>query len=200
MSSTRILRAKCGVVGDATVGKTALIKAFEKKHYFAKEYRMTIPSEITVTAVPLENDTSVELYLVEAGSILTHPRRLAVVQQTRIILFCYDVTNRESYVTAINHYTTIKKTLDSMKEQLQIGALVACKSDRSIDAVIPDDEASSRASELGLLFFSTSAASSDGIEAMFKQIAQTVADKQGGGTGTKPPAYQEDDQDEYVDD
>ena len=78
-----LLRAQVGVIGEAEVGKTALLKAFEQKHYFQHQYLMTQGAAVYVQAVtikatpPSTTGTSsskvlppkakVELYLTEVG-------------------------------------------------------------------------------------------------------------------------------------
>ena len=87
MTTSVLLRAHVGVLGDAEVGKTALLKAFEKKHYFQQQYIMTQGAQVFVQVVHLddgrqgerhtdapsisggkpEHEHSVELYLTEVG-------------------------------------------------------------------------------------------------------------------------------------
>ena len=82
-----LLRAHVGVIGEAEVGKTALLRAFEKKHYFQQQYIMTQGAQLFVQVVHLDDgrqgerqtdavsrDTDrsqhehpVELYLTEVG-------------------------------------------------------------------------------------------------------------------------------------
>ena len=83
-----LLRAHVGVIGEAEVGKTALLKAFEKKHYFQQQYVMTQGAQLFVQVVHLDDgrqeerqtdaaspisdktklhEHAVELYLTEVG-------------------------------------------------------------------------------------------------------------------------------------
>lgn len=82
-----LLRAHVGVIGEAEVGKTALLKAFEKKHYFQQQYIMTQGAQLFVQVVHLDDgrqgerqtdavsgatdkpqhEHAVELYLTEVG-------------------------------------------------------------------------------------------------------------------------------------
>ena len=87
MATSELLRAHVGVIGEAEVGKTALLKAFEKKHYFQQQYIMTQGAQLVVQVVHLDDgrqgerqtdapspstdkpqtEHAVELYLTEVG-------------------------------------------------------------------------------------------------------------------------------------
>jgi GTPase SAR1 family protein len=72
MSSPPLIRANLGVIGDAEVGKTALLKAFEQKHFFQHQYVQSVslrdPTQSTNHRAPLPPPKcKVELYAIEVG-------------------------------------------------------------------------------------------------------------------------------------
>ncbi|KAJ8037048.1 Intraflagellar transport protein 27-like [Holothuria leucospilota] len=64
-----VLRAKCIVVGDSAVGKSALTQVFHSDgSHFPKGYSMTIGQEICVKSVSIpDTSDTVELYIYDSA-------------------------------------------------------------------------------------------------------------------------------------
>lgn len=94
------LRAKCLIVGDATVGKSAITQVFHSDNsQFPKNYTMTVGVELCTKVVQIpEARTFVEFFILDSSGkeIFTeisenhwdHPSMVMVV---------YDVTNETSF-------------------------------------------------------------------------------------------------------
>ena len=192
------LRAHCGVIGEAEVGKSALLKAFEKKHYFQQQYVMTQGAQLFVQVVhlddgrqgerqteplsPKQNDAqhehAVELYLTEVGGhALFAPMKDRYLAECPYVLACFDTTRRSTLDAVLERYKSYKQHLTPPASP-QLALLVGCKSDRRADAEVTSDEGEEQASEAGLAgYVECSAATGDGVEELFERVARHVAEQ-----------------------
>ena len=64
----KVLRAKVVVVGNATTGKTTLLRLFNGENFDAKHYKMTARTEIIVSKrLPVSESTQVEFIFYDSG-------------------------------------------------------------------------------------------------------------------------------------
>ena len=191
-ASPTVLRASVGVVGDAEVGKSALLKAFEQKNFFQHSYLMTQHAQLYVQSVALKAPpppasahsasaappaapTKVELFLTEVGG---HPAfsvsRSKYLTDCPYVLACFDVTRRPSFLSVSSHLSAYRT---SLAVPFEFGLLIACKADRRADAEVTAEEAQAKADELGLSFIEVSAANGDGVEKAFERVARQVSER-----------------------
>ncbi|XP_041378821.1 intraflagellar transport protein 27 homolog [Gigantopelta aegis] len=80
-----VLRAKCIIVGDSTVGKTALIKSLQSDGtQFAKNYSMTLGVDISVKTIPelyIFDSAGKEMYSEFVQNFWAHPSLVVVVYE-----------------------------------------------------------------------------------------------------------------------
>jgi len=177
--STLMLRCKVVVVGDATVGKSALISMFHSGgSSFPKQYLMTAWVDFRVKVVPIAGTTTaVELYLFDCGgqSIFNQIEANNVqYENASFLVLVYDVTNQASFESCGKWLQMVTKGRSSAMP----GVLVANKIDlESVDRrVVSQRTGESFAEANGLQYFETSALEADYMEP-FTYVAETFAQK-----------------------
>eukprot|EP00842_Homolaphlyctis_polyrhiza_P001910 jgi/Hompol1/271/HPOL_000972-RA len=157
-----ILRNKCLVLGNATVGKTALVQTFHSDGtQFPKTYNMTIHAEVCVKPIniPDTNCKSASSYIL-----------------------VYDVTNQDSFKSLTKWLQIIKQIKDlrsspstssggSSSTSSSRGVLVACKVDQGFRRAVSTSEGEEFAKANHLAYFECSAAAHTDVEAPFYYVA-----------------------------
>lgn len=113
------LRAKCVVVGDSTVGKSALCQAFHSDgSHFPKNYTMTTGVELLVKHVNIpDSKDSVELYMYDsAGKEIFAEHVQNFWEQPSVVMVVYDVTSETSFSSCAKWLERVK----SQKPEVQI--------------------------------------------------------------------------------
>jgi len=174
-----ILRCKLCIVGDATVGKTALTQVFSSGGAtYPKNYLMTSGAELAVKQVPLpDTNVIVELYIFDcAGQSIFNQLDMnsKYYENASAIMAVFDISKKESLQSCVKWASSVRSARQGGSPIL--GVLVGNKCefrDGSIDtrAEVTKDDAQRLASELGMQYFECSAASNINVEAPFKQIA-----------------------------
>uniref|UniRef100_K3WSL6 Uncharacterized protein n=1 Tax=Globisporangium ultimum (strain ATCC 200006 / CBS 805.95 / DAOM BR144) TaxID=431595 RepID=K3WSL6_GLOUD len=111
--STTVLRCKVAVVGDATVGKTALLQVLKSSgHEYPKNYVMTSGVELCVKSIPIpETNVVVELYLFDcAGQSIFNQLEFGTshYKGASIAVVVFDVNSKESYRSCSKWYQDVK--------------------------------------------------------------------------------------------
>ena len=183
-----MLRSKVVIVGDATVGKTALVQSFVN-NTFPKNYCMTPHIDFSVKAVDVDpkvqqeldyqnknlknsNKTSVELYLYDcAGQSVFNQRQTNAIyyENASYIALVYDVTSKESFQSCTKWLQAVRASRPSTSVLIP-GVLIASKKDliESGRAVIPTSDGKEFAKANGLEFFETSAMTNEGVQETFR--------------------------------
>jgi len=162
-----ILRSKLVVVGDPTVGKSALIQSFHSDGtHFPKNYNMTTGVELCVKMVNIpDSQDTVDLYIYDcAGDTIfsdfieqhwDHPSCVAIV---------FDVTNTTSF-------SNVKKWADRIRAKrggVYIpGVLIGNKTDLKQRRTITEEEARKTAADLDLEYFEVTTKEYANVEAPF---------------------------------
>ena len=184
--SQLVIRQKVAVIGDAAVGKTALVQMFHSGgQTFPKNYVMTIGCDFTVKMVQLKDDITgglnvgVELYFFDtAGQSVFNQRQLAQKywENVSTVVAVYDVGNRDSFVSLSKWLTELQAVAPHRPLS---GIVIANKMDlRDVGRMaIGSDEGQQFAREHGLEFFQTSALESKGVDAPFQHVAVRAYEK-----------------------
>ncbi|XP_078718236.1 intraflagellar transport protein 27 homolog isoform X1 [Lampetra fluviatilis] len=167
-----VLRAKCLVAGESTVGKSALVQAFHSDAtLFPKNYNMTVGVELLVKSVGVPDTTdSVEIYLYDSGGKdifndlvqknWDHPSMLCLV---------FDVTSEQSLGSC-------GKWLERVRAQSPgvpfPGVLVGNKVDLGPRRVVSAGQGQEFATANGLEYFETSAKEMENIDTPFLFLAK----------------------------
>lgn len=177
---TLMLRCKVVVVGDACVGKTALVQLFQQGTY-PKNYLMTSWVDFSVKQLYLKeinNHTGVEMYLFDcAGQSIFNQveENNQHFENASFVMVVYDVANKASFDNVKTWLSKVQSRRPQNSSPLP-GVLVANKVDlRRFDfdsrAVISKSQGVQLAKRENLTFFETSAAQQTDADAPFKYIA-----------------------------
>eukprot|EP01116_Phalansterium_solitarium_P002606 TRINITY_DN12735_c0_g1_i1.p2 TRINITY_DN12735_c0_g1~~TRINITY_DN12735_c0_g1_i1.p2 ORF type:complete len:187 (+),score=73.22 TRINITY_DN12735_c0_g1_i1:149-709(+) len=165
------LRCKLIVLGDACVGKSALIQMFKSDGaVYPKNYTMTIGCDLSQKATPIaEKKTTVEFYLFDiAGQELYRDLIYSYLEGAALVAICYDASNPASF-QSVAKWAEIAK---GESEKAPPGVLIATKLDLEERVVIKTEQGQQLANSLGLKFFETSALRGTGIELPFQHLAK----------------------------
>jgi len=175
-----MLRCKVAIVGDACVGKTALVQSFHSGNY-PKNYIMTSWVDFCVKQVKVpDTDVAVELYLFDtAGQSVFNQTDAdtAYFENVNFVMAVYDVSNKGSF-ESINTWLSRAKSRRPPNAPPLPGVLVANKvdlrgepGDYSARAVVTPAMGVALAKQLGLEYFEASAALQQGATDPFHFMA-----------------------------
>lgn len=177
---TLMLRCKVVIVGDACVGKSALVQLFQQGSY-PKNYLMTSWVDFSVKQIYLKevnNHTGVEMYIFDcAGQSIFNQveENNSNFENASFVMVVYDVANKASFDNVKTWLSKVRSRRPQNSAPLP-GVLVANKVDlRRTDfdsrAVISKEQGIQLAKSEDLHFFETSAAQQTNADAPFKYIA-----------------------------
>lgn len=176
-----LLRCKVTIVGDATVGKSALTQMFHSGgHMFPKMYVMTSAVDFAVKEVQIPNtNAGVELYLFDcAGQSIFNQRELNAKywENTAYLMVVYDVSSRESFQSVSKWVQSVRAARSSSSQPALPGVLVANKIDLreggiNSRAVVESAEGLAMAQSCGLEYFECSASTGRDVDRPFNYIA-----------------------------
>jgi transport family protein 27 len=156
-----VLRFRVAVVGDATVGKTALVSMFESGgSVYPKEYAMSVGMSARVRAVRLPGrPVLVELYLLDAGgqAIFNQGEFGTTLWNTcDAVVVVFDVSSSESFTSCSKW---LRRFADTRPGRELVGVLVANKVDLEAEGrrVVSADEAREYASTIQFSYAEVSA-------------------------------------------
>ncbi|KAI4893903.1 hypothetical protein NFI96_013435 [Prochilodus magdalenae] len=166
------LRARCILVGDAAVGKSALSQTFRSDGaHFQKNYSMTAGVDLQMKSVNIPETTdSVELYIFDSAGRDTFGEVCEKMWgQPSVVCVVFDISSLASF----NSCTRWLERVRAHANGLQVpGVLVGNKSDlasrREVEAAAAQDWAQSQ----GLQYHETSAKDMENCDAPFLSLAQ----------------------------
>jgi len=164
------------LIGDSTVGKSSLLKAFAEGK-FAEVSDPTVGVDFFARLVQVRDGTRVKLQLWDtAGQERFRSITKSYYRNSVGAVLAYDICNRESYthipewlVEAQRHIAPHQATL----------LLVGCKQDLASQGMreVSVQEAQDFANHHGIPFLETSAKTSLNVEEAFTVISQNIYDK-----------------------
>jgi len=175
-----LLRCKVAVVGDACVGKSALIQLFHKNNY-PKQYLMTSWTDFCVKQVNIkDSNNAVELYLFDCGGqsvFSVTEANSSIFENTAFVMCVYDVANKESFDSVRKWLSKVRSRRSPNTPPLP-GIIVGNKIDlRRGDeimsrAVVSTEQGEALAKAEGMAFCETSAAEQVDHDKPFQFIAE----------------------------
>ncbi len=175
-----VLRCKVTIVGDQSVGKSALTQMFHSGgHMFPKNYVMTCSVDFCVKEVQIpDTNTAVELYLFDcAGQSIFNQRELNAKywESTAYVMCVYDVSSRESFSSVQKWLQGVRSVRAGNMGQIP-GVLVANKVDLREGGInarsqVDSNEGLHLAQACGLEYFEVSAATGRDVDRPFEYIA-----------------------------
>lgn len=187
-----VLRNKVVVLGDlnslmkgnATCGKTALIKSFQPETPFSHNYIMTAHSDLSVKVVNIpDTDVTVELYLSDlGGNEIFQEYVLKHLAGATSYMLVFDTTQTDSF-HALPKWLSYLKQTNTLKQcrggssLLTSGILVATKLDQAHRRAVSQSEGEDFAKQNGLAYFETSSVDAENSEAPFYYLAHTYFER-----------------------
>ncbi|XP_006636883.2 intraflagellar transport protein 27 homolog isoform X1 [Lepisosteus oculatus] len=166
------LRAKCILVGDAAVGKSALSQMFRSDgSHFQKNYSMTAGVEVLTRTVHIP-DTSdgVELFIFDsAGKEVFLEACEKLWEQPAVLCLVYDISSEQSFQ---NCGQWLERVRGHSQGQHVPGVLVGNKTDLAARREVESGLAQEWAQSQGLEYCETSAKEVENCEAPFLILAQ----------------------------
>ncbi|CAH1269136.1 IFT27 [Branchiostoma lanceolatum] len=167
-----VLRAKCIVAGDSTVGKSALVQTFHSDgSHFPKSYTMTEGVEVCVKSVVIpDTSDTVELVIFDsAGKEIFYDHVKKNWDHPSVVCLVFDLSSEPSFHSCSKWLERIR----SQKPEIVLpGVLIGNKLDleqrRTVTPKFPTEFASSH----GLEYFECSAKEQQNVEAPFYYLAQ----------------------------
>jgi len=170
-----LLRCKVLVLGDAAVGKSALVQMFHSKGtHYPKQYVMTTGCDFVMKELRVpETNTTVELHIFDcSGSETFLDLTTQYWDNVNMIMLVYDATNVESFNNVVTWLEMVRKT--SPDKPLP-GVLVANKIDLSERVRVHTSEANEFARRNDLEFFQLSAHTNSNVDAPFVHLVEAFS-------------------------
>ena len=186
-----ITTIKIGLLGDSSVGKTAICNSFLNME-FSSDNISTIGLEKLETKFKLDDGNTIKLILWDtAGQERFRSIALKSIKAVQGIIIVFDLTKKKSF-------ENINSWLEIIKENLQDPCLVLFGNKADIEKEkreITPEEAKKFANSKKLLYYETSAKSKQGIDEGFSYIAnetyKKVKEKKGGNIKIEEPPIKE---------
>lgn len=165
-----ISRCKCIVIGDATVGKTSIVKMLlgPPQHQFPKKYIMTSGVDISSKTLRIPNsDDVVELFIYDCSGKKIYKDIVQSLWSSNVslIVAVFDVTSEESFQILQSLLSDWAKSAKSQEKTL--GVILGNKVDLSERRIISLEDAHQLAKRYKMRYFETSAKDAVGIEESF---------------------------------
>ena len=173
MSGIKIKAIKIGLLGDSTVGKTAICNSFMGVE-FSNDNLMTVGQEKLETKFVLDNGKEIKLSIWDtAGQERFKATSFVTLKAAQGVIVVFDVTNRATFQHVDQWLSTIKEELPDPNLFL-FGNKVDIE-----ERDVTEEEARSYAKKMNLKYFETSAKLNKGIDEGFEYIINESYKKAG---------------------
>ncbi|EAU88826.2 ryh1 [Coprinopsis cinerea okayama7 len=168
-SSAPPKRTKIVLLGDQSVGKTSLITRF-MYDTFDNTYQATIGIDFLSKTMYLE-DRTVRLQLWDtAGQERFRSLIPSYIRDSSVAIVVFDITNRQSFLSTTKWIDDVR----SERGNDVIIVLVGNKADLSDKRQVTVEEATTKATQLNIMFMETSAKAGHNVKSLFKKIAMSL--------------------------
>ncbi|KAK5873355.1 hypothetical protein PBY51_018403 [Eleginops maclovinus] len=166
------LRAKCLLVGDAAVGKSALSHMFHSDGtLFQKNYSMTTGVDLLMKCVHIpDSGDSVELYIMDSAGKQTLVESCEKMWgEVSLLCLVFDLTSEQSFANCSHWMERVRAHCRSLHLP---GVLVGNKSDLSTRREVQASVAQEWAESQGLEYHETSAKEKENCDAPLLALAR----------------------------
>ncbi|KAL1117427.1 hypothetical protein AAG570_004753 [Ranatra chinensis] len=170
----KLYRAKLAIVGDTTVGKTAMVQMFTSDGgKFPKAYNMTFAPEVVTKRIPIHNtEDSVELLIYDSpGTDLYENYLNKFWNKPHLLLYVFDSTNPKTLDSVEGRWVKLVSSCDWFHGRPTASAIFGNKTDMP-DRDCTDDQGEAVASRLGSKYFWGSAKDNQGLDEVFYYLAE----------------------------
>ena len=161
----KIHELKVILVGNSGVGKTNLINVLT-----GRKFEQSIMTTTISTYVEKKMEMGNKKYNLEiwdtAGQEKFHSLTKLFIKESRIVLFVYDITDKNSFTEIKSWVKIVKEVLD---DKFVMG-LVGNKKDLFLKEVINEVKGKEKAKEIGAIFKLTSAKEGEGIHELMESL------------------------------
>ncbi len=188
----KVSAIKIGLLGDSTVGKTAICNSFMGIEFTADNLS-TIGQEKLETKFILDNGKEIKLSIWDtAGQERFKATSFKTLRAAHGVIVVFDVSNRETF----EH---VDQWLNTIKEELSDPNLIIFGNKVDIeDRKVTAQEAENYAKKQNLKYFETSAKLSKGIKEGFKYIVNDTYKKVEGKENKNIKIDKDEDENEYM--
>ena len=161
----KIHELKVILVGNSGVGKTNLINVLT-----GRKFEQSIMTTTISTYVEKKMEIGNKKYNLEiwdtAGQEKFHSLTKLFIKESRIVLFVYDITDKNSFTEIKSWVKIVKEVLD---DKFVMG-LAGNKKDLFLKEVINEVKGKEKAKEIGAIFKLTSAKEGEGIHELMESL------------------------------
>lgn len=162
------------VVGDSTVGKTALLRAFTDGK-FTQVCDPTVGVDFFARLIEVKDGVRVKLQLWDtAGQERFRTITWSYYRNSVGALLLYDISRRSSFEHLVEWLFEARRHIEPGRAIFEV---VACKVDLESNRVVSTEEGEAFANSYGLSFIETSAKTGFNVEKAFTTIAQQIYEK-----------------------
>ncbi|XP_015905799.1 ras-related protein Rab-39B isoform X2 [Parasteatoda tepidariorum] len=162
------------VVGDSTVGKSALLRAFTEGK-FPEVCDPTVGVDFFARLIEVKEGVRVKLQLWDtAGQERYRTITWSYYRNAVGALLLYDVTRRSSFEHLVEWLFEARRHIEPGRAMFEV---VACKIDLESSRVVTTEEGKAFADSYGLSFIETSAKTGYNLEKAFATISQQIYEK-----------------------
>ena len=164
---------KVGMLGDSTVGKTAICGSFMNLE-FSEDQMTTVGVDKIEKKIKLKNGKEIKLVLWDtAGEERFKAAALKIVRNAQGVVLVFDVTNEKSF-------KNITDWLETIKDNFKNPSIVLFGNKVDIDQSkwkVSEEQAEELAKKMNLTYFATSAKTKQGLDEGFSYIANEIYEK-----------------------
>jgi len=162
------------VVGDSTVGKSALLRAFTDGK-FTEVCDPTVGVDFFARLIEVKDGVRVKLQLWDtAGQERFRTITWSYYRNSVGALLLYDISRRSSFEHLVEWLFEARRHIEPGRAIFEV---VACKVDLESNRVVSTEEGKAFADSYGLSFIETSAKTGFNVEKAFTTIAQQIYEK-----------------------
>jgi small GTP-binding protein len=165
---------KICILGDPSVGKTSLVEYYTHRS-FKEFYLPTIGANFSIKEVDdIAPNTRAKVYIWDiAGQSKFSQIRKMFYEKAVGAIFVFDVTNRKSFDGIDSWKTDLAETLGEGFPS----ALIANKIDLASQRKVTEEEGFEKASDLGMIYYETSAKIGQGVDDAFQNLLIMLLDR-----------------------
>lgn len=159
------------LVGDSTVGKSAIVRRFAYRQ-FIENYYATIGIDFTIKILNI-NNINIKLQIWDtAGQEKFHAITRTYYRGSDIVILVFDLTNKKSFDNLENWITEIKEYVSDNCQFVLIGN----KIDR-VDRCVNNNDIKIFIEKYHIDYYETSAKTSHNVDDLFEDIIKNVVIK-----------------------